>query len=494
MKRRSITAFALATLLLVSANSCGTTEMQTSAVDSETETSPAAETVVNERWLDTVDQSLDFNGAEIGIHCRGEVELEIDVSEQNGNVLNDAVYQRNRAVEERMNIVLKLVPGETWKNYRNSLSQIHASIAAGDNAWQILAGWGKHITVLALENCLYDLNSLDYLDTEQPWWNQSSIEGMNIQNNLHFLVGDLSWYTMLGGSFVVFVNDTLGSQYEIPSISDMVREGTWTIDNMKAITVTLMKDLNGDGIMDENDQWGMVTNLENAADAYYNSADIHQIQIIDGMPKFVPDQERVISLIDKIYPLYYEGETVGSLLFATDGYAMQQKLFVNGQALMMPLCLNAVEGALRDMQDTYTIFPYPKLDETQKSYRTECSNDISLWGIPADNTEPDMAAAVLEVLAAETYQNLTPVYFDICIKDKYARSEETLEMLDIIRNSAYIDVEYAYQTIFGNTNYVVRELMKSKSTNVASWYAKNTNRINAAVEATLDKLEQNANS
>ena len=108
-----------------------------------------------------------------------------------------------------------------------------------------------------------------------------------------------------------------------------------------------------------------------------------------------------------------------------------------------------------------------------------------------DNPDVDIACAVMEALAYETFTHVTPVYFETCLQTKVARNEDTIEMLGIIRDGCCLDVEYLYKSVLGYPNEVMRTLVVvNKSNNVASWYASNEKRIQDTIEKTIQTLEE----
>ena len=94
-------------------------------------------------------------------------------------------------------------------------------------------------------------------------------------------------------------------------------------------------------------------------------------------------------------------------------------------------------------------------------------------------------------MAAESYNSVTPTYFSTCLQEKYARNEETLEMLNIIRNSLYLDSEYLYMGALGNTCYMPRDMVSSKKYDVASHMAKKEKNILKTIEKTITAMEEN---
>ena len=483
----TISTLLLASLLFAS---CSDTSGQI-AETNNTDNTAATEAVTEARWKDAIPEGTDLGGKTVTIHVRGNENtmLEINAESETGDILNDTIFRRNRDLEERLNFTLGIYEGAGWENYSQEINKIRSSIAAGDNAWQIVSGWGINITPLALENCFYDLTGMPYLDTTKPWWNQSTVKELTLGGGMYFATGDVSVLSTLGGAYVMFLNDTLSTAHDIENIPALVRDGKWTMDKLTEISRQICVDLDGSGKMDDKDRYGLALDKYNSTDSFYTSADIHQIKVTDGIPAYVPDQERLVKLMAYLEDYHTDGVTVGT--YATSDVSLQFNMFINSQALMIVRELDSARTDFREMTDNYTILPMPKLDEAQDSYYTAAYNGASLWGIPADNPDTDSALIVMEAMAAESYNSVTPTYFSTCLQEKYARNEETLEMLNIIRNSLYLDSEYLYMGALGNTCYMPRDMVSSKKYDVASHMAKKEKNILKTIEKTITAMEEN---
>lgn len=487
----------LLALLMASSSlfvSCGEAETAETEVKSDTAILETDTVTENTALKSSLPEDLDLGGASVTIHARGDDStwMEIQTDEANGEVLNDSIFNRNLTVEEQLNVDIIGYRGQSWTTYWDSTSDINmfkTSIAAGDNAFQCIAGWNTFIVPLALENYFHDLYDAPYLDLEKPWWNQSASQTLIMGGKRHFVTGDISILSMLGGAYVMFANDRVAEDNGIGSLADMVREGTWTIDNMKAITQTLYNDLDGNGTMDQYDRYGFITDTYNSADSWYTAADIHQITLDDkGMPVFVSQQEKVSGLIDKTFDFWHNGSISGA--YCTDADT-QCDMFKNNQALLIQRELDNARTYFRDMEESYTLLPFPKYDEQQENYISAAYNGATLWCVPVDNPDVDIACAVMEALAYETFTNVTPVYFETCLQTKVARNEDTIEMLGIIRDGCCLDVEYLYKSVLGYPNEVIRTLVVvNKNNNVASWYASNEKKIQETIEKTIQTLEE----
>ena len=85
-------------------------------------------------------------------------------------------------------------------------------------------------------------------------------------------------------------------------------------------------------------------------------------------------------------------------------------------------------------------------------------------------------------------QHSEPIYFETCLQNKHSRNEDTIEMLNLIRTGACIDLECLYGSIFGNTHRIFSTILAGSNHDAASWYAKNEKKINNAIEKTVDQF------
>ena len=456
----------------------------------------AGEAVETEEGLlrDELPDDLDFDGETITIHIRDgdnhnptrNCIMEMTVEELNGELLNDAIYNRNIAVSERLNVTLDPYAPFEWSQYGQALSEIRASIRADEDRFDIVAGWcNSDLASLALENCFLDMKDAPYIDTEKPWWNQALLGKNLVGDKLYFLTGESNILSSLGSAFSVFVNEALETDFQLGKLSDYVDEGTWTIDRLAGIAEQIHVDLNGDGKMDsDHDRYGVVLIEYLSADALYASLDLHQIEVNDeGVMTYAPDEERIHTALEKIYNLFYNNE--GSVGWAP-GYA--RNIFVEKRTLMTIDYIEASREEFREMEDSYYIIPTPKFDEEQEQYYAYIFNNLTVLSVPVTNRNTDAAYATMEALSSESYFNVTPVFFNDCMQNKYARSDTTTRMLEIIRSSCYVDYEYIYGRLFSTPAFIVRDLILNRKSDTASWFAGHKKMIEKQLAKAMDSL------
>ena len=435
---------------------------------------------------DSLPNDLNFNGAAVNLYIQEDSwkQEEFVADGETGDVINDAVYRRNTAVEGRLNVKLNVITGPGWAKWDAMATQIRKSIMAGDHSYDLIAGWSARVPALALDDLFMDLYQMPYLEPAQPWWNQSMLTEMMLGGKLPFLCGDMTM-SMISNCSVVYFNKSVQKDYSAPDLYQAVADGKWTLDYMYALTKDISKDLNGDGVMDAKDLYGIVLEPLNTADGFMQSSHIQMItDNAAGIPQLNIEQEKLSNLIGKVYGLYYENPGA----YVMPDQSKFSDLFKNNQILLMPGRLSDAV-VLRDMESDYGIIPYPKYDETQTDYYSRIWDALSLMCVPMNCDKTEAVGAFMEAMGSESYKTVTPAYFDIALKAKYTRDDISSQMLDIVRSGAYLNFASIYNESIGSPWFCLRNLMQAKKKDFASWYEKNEPIISGKIDAIVSKLQ-----
>ncbi|MBR4959265.1 MAG: hypothetical protein IKY52_00030 [Clostridia bacterium] len=487
------TAYLLALLICMSAMSaCGsdtsTESDNTTTPETSAEEIAAPETEYSrENHPDTLPE-LDFQGTDMIVHVRGESDnqKEIYMEEMTGDPVYDAVYERNQMVEERLNVSLGIVVGGAWDQYDQTIGEIRASIAAADGAYDAISGWSARIPSLSLEGLFLDLNIIPHLDLEQPWWNQSVTEELQIAEKLHFATGDIVISHLKPMSVYAF-NQKIAADTGIENLYTVVNEHRWTIDYVNTLVADQYVDLNGDGARDAEDRYGLICSSVNDADGYMQGFRVSMVsRDANDLPVLEIDAERMSTIVDKVYNLMW----ANAGCYATTDDSTDMKAFASNHSLFVTTRIGDVMWQLADMESDYGLLPYPLLDESQSEYGTRVQDSMNLLCIPIDAQNTELSGAVLEALAAQSYRTVTPSFFDIALKNRYSRDEETAQMMDLIKDSVLINFESLYNESIGYPWTVLRSLMPQKSNNFASYWAGCENGIKTRLEEAVRLIQE----
>ena len=114
--------------------------------------------------------------------------------------------------------------------------------------------------------------------------------------------------------------------------------------------------------------------------------------------------------------------------------------FSGGSALFADTSLNGVGSSLREMDDDFGIIFHPKYNEEQDEYHSRVSGGFHVSTVPSTATELEMIGAIIEATSAASHNDVVPAFYEISLKQKYARDEATIEMLDYIMAQRTIDL------------------------------------------------------
>lgn len=158
-----------------------------------------------------------------------------------------------------------------------------------------------------------------------------------------------------------------------------------------------------------------------------------------------------------------------------------QNAFNEGRALFW---LEAMYGVptLRNMERDFGILPVPKFDESKENYASFIhTGHGSSVTIPVTVRDTDMVGRVLEDLTYDS-ADVRDAFIETTLKGKYARDNESADMIDIIINNIRTDYALLLNTYGLQLDNDMRTMMNSGSTEISSLFASKSESYNAAIE------------
>ena len=479
--RNKLFPLILAGLIAVPFAACGDSGSGGAAVTAAADTAAAADTedVTEADLIETVD----LGGMEIRVKGYVEPETNINeftVDELNGEVINDAVYNRNLAVEQRLNC--RIVPNITPK--WQAAEEIKTIIRAGSDEFDISFTRSGTSFSAASEGMFIDLFTVDGIDPGKPCWSQGFIDSASINNRLYIISGPMSlgFYRYL---MLELFNKDMFKRAGFDMPYQAVLDGKWTLDYQNSVASSFYIDLNGNGERDSSDQFGFVTRRmpdTSINDGYWSSLDLRTISK-DENGYYIEDIDidSFSTALDHLLALMNGDGTEGMCTFDDDIY----KRFTDGLAAMSNARLHIVEsGNFRDMSDDYGILPMPKATEEQPRYYTMAQDQIIVYGIPVTipGDRIENTGVFLQTFASESYGVVKPAYYETALTEKYMNDEESKQMLNLVIDSLYIDPSALYTELSPINVIVLRDILKKGENNIASIVAKNESKMQAFID------------
>ena len=487
MKR--IISVALLTAMLILSVSCSANNAKnSSAVSNETSDTTnfvsdnINESQVSEKIPDMLPEK-DFNGKVFRVAVEPDKEYEIMSETTNGEITNDAIYNRNILIEDRFNAKIETIAIE------NTHDNIVTTVTAGDDAYD-MAGtrtWNSYIPIVA--HALVNWYDIPYVNLDQPWYYKVTNDSATFNGKLFGVTSYLAITTLLD-TYAMFFNEKICSDfgYTASDLYNLVYDNKWTYDKFNEILSQIYVDVNGDGKHDKDDIHGYVGGLCHPLDIWLAAFDQPltskdsngnlQIQILT---------EKTVSALEKIYELTYNNPASFRQKIDYSEYAE----FAAGHAAFTPLPFHTTFAELREMEDPYGILPLPKWDSEQPMYRTHIYDQYTTYNIPKTVPEEnyEFIGIMMEALCAESYNSVYPAYYEVALKNKYAADKDAAKMIDIIMEGAGMDFAYIFSDNLMRVSFLFRDLINNNSTDITSQMKKIEKPLSKAIEKLYEYYE-----
>lgn len=468
--------------------------------DPDTESASGAVTEApGSQYRDDLPDDLNYNGKDVNFLSRShdwyndEITLE---SSECVDTVDSRVYERELSVEKRLgvNIINTKLDGSGKEGYSVVIAALRQDNISGTFQYDIAVNNMYHTMSLASEGLFYDLNTVNYIDLDKPYYSQNFNDKATVNSSLYAVTGDAA-LTFIKFAFATFFNTQLVEQNHIDDLYQTVLDGKWTMDYQIRISKDVWSDSNGNQKPDEGDVFGFATNTVTGVDPYWSAFDIPIVQRdVNGKFTVGVKVEKMVASLTKINQLLWQADGTYVLAHESDDKELSraEEMLANGKAMFTVLRLNACENAyLRNMETSYGIIPMPKYDEAQEQYYSYCHDLFSVFCISSGVSEDriDMVGATLECFFSES-DECRYALFDEALKVKYQSDEKNGKMLDIIIDNVKIDSGWIYSEAMNDFALCMRTLVQAKSSSFAGFWKMNQESLNTYITSFQDSFNK----
>ncbi len=465
-KKTVLSACALLLALMTLASCASGSAGQTTSSDVTDPGQPSATTTKVETTAEeTTDGILsgaafpdaDYGGEVFRVYIRKNTYYSGDyiyAEDQNGDIMNDAVFRRNSLVEEKYKVKIE---AKTSPTPNQSLSK---DISGGTADYDLILDRRADLAACSVNGLLYDFNSVG-IDYNNPWWDNNA-QGYAIGKRLFLMANDVDTGVISGVRFLYF-NSGMIESFNLDSPYDLVARNDWTLENF----LNLLKAAHADGEADGLGVYGLlretgasngnhmhliigcgVKSSETSADGEIRQAIGDQVEKISD----IIDRLRTV-LLDTTLTMTYE-ET--SKRFLGGSYSGQwdrgRGAFAAGHFLFVQNGLD-VSVEFSDMPDKYGVVPNPKYTADQERYYHKVDRFAAIWGIPntPDRIDFDRFVNVFDYWAAVSSKTVMPTYYDVTIKSRRFNDPIAAQMIDIVKSTMVYDACDVYGITINST-------------------------------------------
>ncbi|MBQ8402304.1 MAG: hypothetical protein IJX14_10295, partial [Clostridia bacterium] len=296
MKCKKLSLLLVMAMLLSSMAACGDSESAETTADTAAETETVKETTELEARLAIPDNlpDRDFEGYDFRVLTRNRDDFIKDVGadlELTGDVFNDALYNRNKTLEERFNFVLTAEFVDNNGTATHAAAQ--AAVLAGDDTYDIVENQVTQMAATCTSGIYLDwYTQLPYVDLTQPWYIGNAAEALSVNGHAYAMIGEFC-LDVLRFTYCMYYNQDIAAEYDFENIFDVVKDGRWNYDYLKMLADTVYVDLNADGIKDFEDRLAISGDPYSAVVTYQYAFDNPVASLnAEGLPNVSINREK----------------------------------------------------------------------------------------------------------------------------------------------------------------------------------------------------------
>ncbi len=406
----------------------------------------------------------------------------MDAETTTGDILEDAIYTRNRDIEDRFNCKI-IIEGV------NSIgaSDMQTVAMSGDTTYDVFFNYD--IWVTAAMQYLLPWEELPHVNLAADWWNPDATEVFRLGGNTYSAAGNYSLSVLSRAGGYEF-NKKLLSDLDGGDIYQMVRDKKWTLDAMFSLAKRSTADLDGDGQMGDSDRYGISGSWKETLNRMILGAGIRYVEKDEnGYPTFTLPSDQ--NSIDKLMYIFdgMMDMNVYHAAKASDIDANGSKGdFKNGGVLFLVSNLFMLEGH-REYDIDIGFVPCPMYDESQdRYYAPSFGAEVSVLPITLPEERYENVGLLLEALNFKSHHEVLPMYKEVVLKTKSARDDDSSDMIDIMFKSISFDFGInAWQNQLSSP--LIQGVYANRSGNVASTLTKLQKSVDKEIENLIKNVE-----
>lgn len=346
-----------------------------------------------------------------------------------GDLLNDAVFERNQVIQNLYNCKLEITEGD---------AAFKEDVATGTGKYLGIS-WAYSVGS-RVGSSYYNVLKLD-CDFTADYFDQAFIRDLSCNGKLFSIVGSWSMAAKECTWIMFYNKDVYESKFSDIDIYQLVRDKQWTYDKMIEFIDKVKNDTDGDQAYtfkegSDADILGIATTTYNNYALYYCGGLRNVDKDANGnMIPAIKAKSNASDIIDKIL------ETFNTEGYVTMGYTSVQKAMQNGTTLFAGEIMDVLKRMANAENLRVGVLPQPLFNSEQESYYHYVNNQATTLGLSTTFADIEVLSDFLTLWAYHSQKIVMPAFYN-AYKYTYASDEESAEMVELILNSLTWDAGY----------------------------------------------------
>ncbi|MBQ7836859.1 MAG: hypothetical protein IJ389_06345 [Clostridia bacterium] len=413
----------------------------------------------------------------------------IDAETISGNVLGDVIYERNRNVESRLNVVIEEVRDTPEAVYKTACQSV---LAGDEDLYSAVWNSASYMASMAANGYLVSSDYLVEADYEKPWWNDRAMSDLSVDSQTYLLFSDIQLSYYDAHNLVGFNMEMIEKIDGAEDPYSLAETGLWTFDKMMELAQMAAVDENGDGAMESHDTFGLALDRTIALPMMFgcdvsmsgkDEYDLPYVTCINNEKFFDVYTLITDSLFDRAAGIYNSDLNEADDMSDID-------MFLNERSLFIVLTVGEL-NELRKTEFEFGVVPMPKYSSDQKDYVSYISGkEVWAMGIPASGRNFLRTGIVLENLAAETWREdgVRDTYVNGALEFRYVNDDKSRANLKIVLESGRFDLCEVYG--WGKLASIVEESASNASEHLMSTLASNEDEVRSAMNGYIEDITE----
>ena len=392
------------------------------------------------------------------VHDWAIVEMLCD--EINGDVMKDAICERQINVEERLNC--KMQETVLGTNYAERIRVV--AQGGPEDAYDIAQMTTYDAYALFLEGYLADQAKIESMNLSNPWWEKKFNDEVNLGGKRYISFGNES--LIFYSSFYIFCfNKDMITNYALDNPYDLVESREWTWDKAYQM-MKVVADDGQDGSCDPgtDDILGLTGHVNHSRNIIFSSGLSICQRDDDGMLTYDGLSRNYVDAFEK-YTRYFITDSADAIAGVNPnkyaGYTSQAGLknyvsvFVEGKSLFITTGTNEVI-TFREGSTEYGIVVVPMYSADQEDYVTPVYSAAEGMVVPVSSQDTERAGLLLEAFGAYSYNNIIDKHIKIVLHYRATSDPTAIKMINVAYENGRIDVAMAHN--FGQCTTLLNNL------------------------------------
>lgn len=400
----------------------------------------------------------------------------LNVEEASGVKVDQAIYTRNRIVEDQFDVVIEEVV------QKDPIGFAQTALSAQEDSYDVILDFIRDVPAMVNKNYAIDWNDLPYVDLTSDAWCQDMIKDLSIGGKLYTTSGDLSM-TSYDSTSVFGFNKQMAEEQQLGDLYQLVRDGQWTFDKLYEFSTKVAQDVDNDGKYKADDIYGIFTYNGIFAEMLTAAGVRLVTKDAEDMPVFTAKgNESFYNIYEKVLEVLHPD----GVYISCDDYTQfkgNTLKFVGGGSLFYSDVVFWI-STMSEMEADYGILPNPKYNAEQENYLASINAVATSMVIPYTASDLERTSVILQALAQHSNQNMIETYYDEIVTVRNVRDPESREMINLAFENRVIDLCTVYD--WGAFASTMKVYMVQNKNNIASLVGRLESKVTAKMEEYIE--------